>query len=63
MKQEKLLAIHWENLGETEYEVMAIVDIPGSMTDMTFPVNGVQAVIPQTGCRTGYGQLVLWYFL
>ena len=38
---------YWENLKETEYEVMAIVEIPSSMTDLTSPVNGVQAVLPK----------------
>ena len=38
---------YWENLKETEYEVMAIVEIPSSMTDLTYPVNGVQAVLPK----------------
>lgn len=50
---------HWENLGETEYKVMAIVDIPGSMTDMTFPVNGVQAVIPRQDVEQAMGS---WCF-
>ena len=50
---------HWENLGETEYEVMAIVDIPSSMTDMTFPVNGVQAVIPRQDVEQAMGS---WCF-
>ena len=39
--------IHWENLKETEYEVMAIVDVPISMTDQTSPVNGVRTVLPK----------------
>lgn len=39
--------VYWENLEETEYEVMAIVEIPSSMTDQTYPVNGVQAVLPK----------------
>ena len=38
---------YWENLKETEYEVMAIVEIPASMTDQSYPVNGVQVVLPK----------------
>lgn len=41
--------INWRpaNLQETEYEVMAIVELPYSMTDLSTPVNGVQAVLPK----------------
>ena len=38
---------YWENLKETEYEVMAIVEIPASMTDQSYPVNGGQVVLPK----------------
>ncbi len=37
---------YWENMKETEYEVMAIVEIPPSMLDGGYPVNAVQAVLP-----------------
>lgn len=37
---------YWENRKETEYEVMAIVEIPVSMLDGGYPINGVQIVLP-----------------
>lgn len=40
------------NLEEKEYEVMAIVEIPSSMTDQSSPVNGVQAVLPEQDVQT-----------
>ena len=50
---------YWENLKETEYEVMAIVEIPASMTDQTSPVNGVQAVLPKQDVQNS---LYSWCF-
>ena len=50
---------YWENLKETEYEVMAIVEIPSSMTDLTSPVNGVQAVLPKQDVQNS---LYSWCF-
>lgn len=50
---------YWENLKETEYEVMAIVEIPSSMTDLTYPVNGVQAVLPKQDVQNS---LYSWCF-
>ncbi|MGI6018347.1 MAG: ABC transporter permease [Marvinbryantia sp.] len=40
------LSGYWENMKETEYEVMAIVEIPPSMLDGGYPVNAVQAILP-----------------
>lgn len=40
------------NLEEKEYEVMAIVEIPSSMTDQSSPVNGVRAVLPKQDVQT-----------
>lgn len=45
-KNGNVTEVHWENLKETEYEVMAIVELPDSMTDQTSPVNGVQTILP-----------------
>lgn len=42
-----VVGISFTDLKATEYEVMAIVEIPASMTDQTYPVNGVQAVLPK----------------
>lgn len=42
-----ILDYYFKNMKETEYEVMAIVELPASMTDQTWPVNGVQAVLPK----------------
>lgn len=50
---------YWENLKETEYEVMAIVEIPSSMTNLTSPVNGVQAVLPKQDVQNS---LYSWCF-
>lgn len=50
---------YFTNLEEKEYEVMAIVEIPSSMTDQSSPVNGVQAVLPKQDVQTS---LYSWCF-
>ena len=46
-EQGEIVGYEYTDFVEKEYEVMAIVDIPYSMDEHTYPVNGVEAVLPK----------------